>query len=235
MGNERRDSFYFSLVILLGTIWIITQTFMSGDIKQKEILLKLTINIPIILGTFYSIKSDPVERRSDFSYWLIVGWLLILIGWLFPIIQAIYFGFFHGKSIGWFFYNIFLIPANSIYGLTLGLILILFKLEEKRKFLLFLLPLSFLFLFSIIYNFSYNLYFFDFGFSKQENIAYFSFDNGMRIWNFPACLWSSLFWSDMLVEFSITFFAFSQSITYLPKILLKFLKDKFGKGKEGGY
>ena len=235
MDKEKIFDILISLVLIFGLIEIILQPIAIHKKINREFFLKLVLNIPTIFGTIYLLFNEKLEKREDFSYWKIVGIAMFLIGGLFPIIQEAYFGAFYGKELEWFIQILSNLTELSIYGIIFGFLLIFYNLEDDKKGLTFIFPIFIFLILVFLYNTLYNTHFFDFGFGYSIYRTYISTNNGIRIWIFPNCMWSAIFWSDLTVSTALIALFSIKIIPFYLKVFREFVKKKFSKKEETAY
>jgi len=235
MKKEKFWTWFISLIIIFGimksfVLPVLIPTFIKRSpwMKGKGAIINLSVHIPILIGFIYFLAThNELKKRTEFSYWTIVGILMIGVGGILPLLQRTFIGSFYGEAWKWFLNELYNLSETVPYAIGFGIAIGFFRLEDEKILLWFFLPVAILWIFGPLpFSLIYHLHINNFGLGYGLERTSVTISNGAPLWLFPQCLWDVWFWADNITDYSLAVFVLSALYKNIKTMNIKFLKRK---------
>ena len=213
MSPEKRPAIFIALalVVIFGAMKSfmlpLTLSALGSDMFEESpmaYVLNSVIHGLVVLGWAGSIITRDFPEARDLSKrWIIFALVAVLIGAVVPVSQTVLIKINNG-----------LIPAEAMmeaalelsetafYAIGYGLGFALFRLEDKKRLMLFHVPLALIWIvgplpFSVLFHLGLPFS------GSYAGPHLFYPDVGPPIWVFPYCFFDAWFWADQLVDYPL--------------------------------
>lgn len=213
MSTERRSAIFIALalVIIFGAVKSfmlpLALSILSSDMLEESpmaYVLNSVIHGLVVLGWARSIMTRDFPEARDLSKrWIFFALIAVLIGAVVPVSQTILMKINDG-----------LIPTEAMleaalelsetafYAVGYGLGFALFRLEEKKRLMIFHIPLALLWIIGPLPTSL--LFYLGVPFSGSYAGPHLFYpDVGPPIWVFPYCFFDAWFWADQLIDYPL--------------------------------